>query len=62
MVFDKPIKADKIAIDFDVPIADVRANLRNRVVTSPWLDMPKIADTSIDMCQTSICKGKIRDR
>ena len=62
LVFDKPIKADKIAIDFDVPIADVRANLRNRVVTSPWLDMPKIADTSIDMCQTSICKGKIRDR
>ena len=62
LVFDKPIKADKIAIDFDVSIADVRANLRNRVVTSPWLDMPKIADTSIDMCQTSICKGKIRDR
>ena len=62
LVFDKPIKAEKIAIDFDAPIADVRENLRTCVVSSPWLDMPKIADTSIDMCQTSICKGKIRDR
>ena len=40
LVFDKPIKADKIAIDFDAPIADVRANLCTRAVTSPWLDMP----------------------
>jgi len=61
-VFDKPIKAEKIAIDFDAPIADVRENLRTRVVTSPWLDMPKIDDISIDMCQQSVCKGKIRQR
>ena len=62
LVFDKPIKAEKIAIDFNAPIADVRENLRTRVVTSPWLNMPKIADTSIDMCQKSVCQGKIRDR
>ena len=60
LVFDKPIKADKIAIDFDVPIADVRANLRTRAVTSPWLDMPKIGDISIDMCKKSDCNGKIK--
>ena len=60
LVFDKPIKADKIAIDFDAPIADVRANLCTRAVTSPWLDMPKIGDVCVDMCKKSNCKGKIR--
>lgn len=60
LVFDKPIKADKIAIDFDAPIADVRANLCTRAVTSPWLDMPKIGDVCVDMCKKSNFKGKIR--
>lgn len=60
LVFDKPIKAAKIAIDFDIPIADVRANLCTRAVTSPWLDMPKIGDVCVDMCKKSNCKGKIR--
>lgn len=52
--------AVKLGWNFDVLIADVRENLCTCVVASPCLDIPMIADISIDMCQKSICNGKIR--
>lgn len=58
LTFSKPVDYDKIAISFDGPIADLMADSRRNVVSSPWL---KGADEALKY-SVSECAGKIADK
>lgn len=57
--FEKPIEFDMIAIEFDKPIKELVKNLRNRVISSPWLNTETVNSLTIFDCAKSECNGKV---